>query len=148
MAEAKKITSFEAASLSAGKLQVKRLAADLSDKTEEYTLVMDFNAIAKAQEHIGRDLTDVRNWQTLNGVEIITVTWCALGRFHPDLTLDEVRGMLPPSQTYAIVNMLLEMCFPGFTERVLEIMRREQADKKEGEKSPNPPNAGDASATS
>lgn len=149
--EVKKPSSFEAASLSYGELVVRRLAGtppDISEEVLDFTMVLDFHAMARALEEIGKDLTDIRNWQSLSGVEIITVAWCALARFHPAITLADFRGMIPPAQTYELGLLLEEMCFPGITERVAEIMRMQEQSEKEGEQSPNPPSVAGANATS
>jgi hypothetical protein len=120
----KKITAFESASLSFTKLQVKRLNAQLEEEELEYTLVLDFNAIAKALQHTGRDLTDIRNWENISGPEVSTVCWCAFNRFHPDVTLEQVREMLSPAQSNAVCDMLLEMCFPGVLAKIAEAVAR------------------------
>lgn len=135
------ITAFESASLSMSTLQVRRLKNDKQEETVTYDLVMDFNAIAKAQEHLGRDLSDVNQWQNLNGVEVTTVVWCALDRFHPEITLKEVRQMLTPAQSAQVSNMLLEMCFPGILERIAARMK-ELEEKGEAQQTPDPTSAG------
>jgi hypothetical protein len=131
----KPISTFESASLSVCTMQVKRLTDDKQEEIKDYTLVMDFNAIAKAQEQLGRDLSDITKWQDLSGPEITTVVWCALDRFHFDVTLKEVRQMLTPAQSAVVCNMLLEMCFPGIIERIdarLKELKEEELKKAEG----------------
>lgn len=125
-----KVTSFEAAALSVSKLLVKQLNTQMEEVDREFNLVMDFNAIAKAQELLGKDLVDVKNWQGLTSSETITICWCAMQRFHPEITLDEVRGMLPPAASVEVSNMLLEMAFPGIIERIDKLMAEAQEKAK------------------
>lgn len=137
------ITAFESASLSMSTLQVRRLNKDKQEEVVPYDLVMDFNAIAKAQEHLGRDLSDVTQWQNLTGTEVTTIVWCALDRFHPEVTLVEVRQMLTPAQSAQVCNMLLEMCFPGILERIAARLAEMEKEKQAGEpQSPDPISAG------
>lgn len=124
-----KSLEFKPAALSYATLKVKQLAgtpSDLHEEDKEYTLVADFNAIAKAQEHLGRDFTDISNWQGMTGVDVVTLAWCTLDRFHPDVTLEQVRGMLPPQQTARVWELLVEMCFPGILERAAAITNGNQ----------------------
>jgi hypothetical protein len=119
---------FEAASLSTSTLLVKKLGDDKTEQTAEYTLVMDFNAVAKAQEHLGRDLSRGSNWNDLTGSEITVVCWCAFDRFYPEVTLREVRQMLTPAQSSVVCDMLLEMCFPGVLQRIADRIKEKQAE--------------------
>jgi hypothetical protein len=130
---------FEAASLSTSTLLVKKLGDDKQEQTIEYTLSLDFNSVAKAQEHLGRDLSVLTNWQNMTGSDTSIVCWCALDRFHPEVTLRQLRQMISPAQSAIVSNMLLEMCFPGILERI-----RVQLEKKaKGESvEENPTSAG------
>lgn len=126
------VTAFEAASLSVAKITVKDLDNNLNEVQKEYKLVLDMNAQAKVLEQIDRDLTDLKNWQNLNGADISTICWCAFERFHPEVTLKDVRRMLSPAQIGAVFNLLLELCFPGILERI---------EKATAEAQENPPAA-------
>lgn len=136
----KKVTSFEAASLATGTLIVKKPGPGPDDPEiqEEYTLAMDFKAIAKALEHTGRDLVAFPNWEGMKGPEIYTVCWCAMSRFHPAVSLEAVQEMIPPAHAIHVANMLLELCFPGVTEEMAKI-REMMKSMKTGEQPPNPP---------
>lgn len=129
------ISSFESASLSYSKLKVRRLNDNLEEENKEYVLVMDFNAIAKALQHTGRDLTDIKNWSTITGPEVSTICWCAFNRFHSDVTLEQVREMLTPVQSAKVCDMLLEMCFPGILKHIAEAVAKL---KEEGKDTENP----------
>ena len=121
------VTAFEAASLGVATFTVNQLDENLLETSKQYKLVFDMNAQAKALEQIKRDLTDISNWQHMSGAEITTVLWCAFERFHPEVTLKEVRQMVPLSQTGAVFNMLLELCFPGILERLSKIKSENEA---------------------
>jgi hypothetical protein len=122
-------TSLKAAVLPSAKLEV--LQEDGSQK--DLRLVMDFNALAKANAELGRDFADIKSWQNLNSVDTSTLCWCAFQRFHPDVTLEQVRSWLGPAQIWQLYNMLLELSFPGILERVAKKVA------ESGEFQPNPP---------
>jgi hypothetical protein len=107
-------TTFESPALSTCSLQVRNEEGAFA----AYTLVMDFNAIARAHEQLGLDLSVARNWQGLTGPQITIVCWCAFDRFHPEIDLRAVRQMLSPAQSAQVFNMLLELSFPGILERI------------------------------
>jgi len=82
-------------------------------------LVLDYNAIAKAQKEIGRDLARPEAWfnPPLNSSETTALGWAALDRYQPEITLREFRQMLPPAAYMPLLVMLMEQCWPGFVER-------------------------------
>jgi hypothetical protein len=126
------VTAFEAASLGVARIKVHQLDNDLNETIKEYKLCLDMNAQAHVLELIDRDLTELKNWQNLSGIDISSVCWCAFERFHPEMPLKEVRQVLSPANMGATFNMLLELTFPGILERLAKI-------KPEGESQPNPP---------
>jgi hypothetical protein len=119
------ITSLKAAVLPSAKIEI----IQEDGAPQEYRLVMDFNALAKASELLGRDFADIKSWQNLNSVDTSSLCWCGFNRFHPDVTLEQVRSWLGPAQIWQLYNMLLELCFPGILERIAKL----------GESRPNPP---------
>src|SRR5260370_584092 len=137
----KEPTNVEAGSLSIATFKVNRLTmADgkVSEVPAEYNLVMDFNALAKARKEIGREFTDPNSWSNLDTDQLSALCWCAFLRFHPEVSLEEVRGMLPPAARSEIWMMLMELCFPGAAERIEKAAAAAAADDQVGP-SPNPP---------
>lgn len=132
----KKIIVFESASLGVATVQLRKLDQSLNEIAVSYSLVMDFNAIAKAEQETGKDLSSPSNWANLTGYEVCKVCWCAFERFHPEVTLKEVLQMLAPAQSGAVMDLLFEMCFPGLIAKSIEARKKKEA---EGESQPNPP---------
>jgi hypothetical protein len=135
------ITSFESMSLSTCEMRVKRLNDQRQEENAVLTLVMDFNAIAKAHDHLGKDLAEFKNWQHLTGPEVTVICWCALDRFHPEISLKEVRQYLSPAQSAEVCNMLLEMSFPGILDRIEKLVEDRQKNA-EAEQAADPTEAG------
>jgi len=125
------ITPFEAAILGVAKITVNRLNADLEETKHEYTLVFDCNALAKANELTGRQLGNYLNWTQpeLSTADVLAVAWAALGRFHPEVTKEEVGQMFSPLQVGQLAKLLFDMCFAELLDKV----------NNAGEKQPNPP---------
>jgi hypothetical protein len=119
-----KPTAFETAALGVATYRAFELKKNDTGEVEqvahEYILVLDMNALAKVKEETGIDLMDRENWPwgSLNAQEITTALWCAMLRFHPDMTPDAVRAIVPPMEVWKVRNMLLELCYPGALERI------------------------------
>jgi len=120
-----KITSLQATVLPSAKLEVSQE----DGSTQEFRLVMDFNALAKANELLGRDFADIKAWQGLGSVDTSALCWCAFHRFHPDVRLEQVRSWLGPAQIWQLYMLLLELSFPGILDKVAQ----------PGESQPNAP---------
>jgi hypothetical protein len=121
-----KITSLKADVLSVTKLEVSG---------KEYSLVLDMNAIAKAGEALKLNLADPTNWRGLTAEQLTVICWAALDRFHPDISLRDVRQWLSPVAQNQLFVMLLEQCWPGSVDRINKAIERVHA----GETEPNPP---------
>lgn len=121
-----KFSSLQAQVVSTAKLEIQNEGG-----TTEYTLCMDFNALAKAKEVLGKDFTTPDGWRNLDPVEIITLCWCALARFHKDVKLEDVRSWFGAMMVNPLFVMLAELCFPGIFDRI-------DKDNQQGESQPNP----------
>src|SRR6185437_5949046 len=117
-----KITSLQLALKPSATLEI----VDESGAVQEHRLVMDFNAIAKANELIGRDFADIASWQKLSALDVTTLCWCALLKHHSEATLEQVRSWINPAEVWQLFNLLLELSFPGILDKL-------------GEKQPNLP---------
>jgi hypothetical protein len=131
-----KITSLQAAVLPVTTLEVK----GKDGQTKTYSLVLDFNALAKAQEAIGKDLSTVQAWLDMWGkitpAEITAICWAALDAYHPEVTIKEVGTWLGPVQKQELFLLLIEQCWPGILERIEKWA--EENKNKLGESQPNP----------
>lgn len=130
------VTEVKVGLLGLARLKVTKVDGELKETTDEYKLVLDFNGLFKIRQLIGKDLVLPANWSNLDSTEISTIAWCAFNRFHPEVTLENVREWISPAEFGALYSMLLEMCFPGITERMSKAM---ESGKDLGEQQPNPP---------
>lgn len=129
-------TTLQSAILPITKIVVKSLDEAGKEVQTEYKLVLDYNAIARAEEVIKRDLSKTINWVDLSGPQLSAIVWSALGRYHPKVTLEECRGWLAPAQHGQLFELLIEQCHPGILDRIQLAI---EAAKKLGEQEPNPP---------
>src|ERR1700743_1547141 len=106
--------------------------------TKKYKLVVDMNAIARANEILGKDSAVPSSWNGITSVEVAKICWFALKRFHPEVTLDEVMGWFTPETAVQLNNLLYETAFPGIVARLKEIDAKA---KSQGESQPNPQKA-------
>ena len=86
--------------------------------TQSYRLVYNYNAIARAEQSIGRDLKRIEAWQGLSSPQVASIVWAGLAKFHPDIKLEQVYDMLNPAAHEALFELLLEQFFPGIVERM------------------------------
>jgi hypothetical protein len=140
------VTQLEAHVLPVTKIVIKDGAT--------YQLVLDYNAIAKAEpllskvpeiknEKTGkivfplhtRDLAKIFDWQNLTGPDLSVIAWAAFDRFHPEVTLRQARQWLAPADNDKLFAMLFEAAYPGVLE---ELVKAQQDKVIEGE-SPNAP---------
>jgi hypothetical protein len=129
-------TTLQAAVLPITKIVVKSLDDAGKEVAKEYKLVLDYNAIARAETVVGRDLSKTVNWMGLTGVQLSAIVWSALGRFHPEVTLEECRSWLAPAQQGQLFELLIEQCYPGILDRIQTAMEEAKAT---GESQPNAP---------
>lgn len=110
-----KITALESKILPVTKITVEA-HDDVPEKT--YDVCLDFNAVIKAEAALGIDIAKAENWQGLKPEQLSAIAWAGLDRYHPEITLREVRQWLAPTQWAELFVMLIEQCHPGMLERV------------------------------
>jgi hypothetical protein len=146
------VTQLEAHVLPVTKIEV----TDEQGKKTTYQLVLDYNAIAKAEPLLSkvpeirdeagkvitpthpRDLAKISDWMLLTGPDLSVICWAAFDRFNPDVTLRQVRQFLAPAQNDALFAMLFEAAYPGVLEELVKAQQARAA-MPEGETSPNAP---------
>lgn len=128
------ISSLEAASLNVCRLTVKKLDENQQETEASFTLVMDGNALAKAFEQCGIDFSQWKNWANLSPVNKYILFCSAFDRFHPEVTLRDVRSWLDGNASSELWVLLFEASFPGLLKRIEEV-NAEMAAK--GELKPN-----------
>ena len=122
---------LEAAILPVTEIRVRGLDGEVT----VYKLVLDYNAIARAESVVGRDLSRTENWVKLTGAQLSGIAWAAFGKYHPEVTLEQVRGFLAPAQQGQLFEMLIEQCYPGILARLEKAL----AEMPVGEPEPNAP---------
>jgi len=125
--------------LEALELPVFKIVVKDGDKGDvEYSLVLDYNAIAKISDVIKKDLSQHQNWWGLSGSELTAVVWGALDRFHPEVTLHTVRQWFSPPMYNVIYAALLETAYPGVLEAIGKAQKEQEQAKQLGETQSNP----------
>jgi hypothetical protein len=126
---------------------------DLVVSGVEYELVLDYNAISKAEPLLSKT-EDIRNdegkvvskshrrnlahpmdWAQLTSADLIAICWASFDRNHPEVTLRQVGQMLSPAKADDIFAALFELANPGFLAKVQEAA--EAAKKSPEGESPN-----------
>ena len=129
----KTITKLEAEILPVTTIEIRD-----GSEIKQYNLVLDYNAIAKAQDVIQRDLSKLESWQGLSGPDLSAIAWAAFDRFHPEVTLRQVRSWLSPAKQDQLFVMLIEQCYPGILERLEKAAAAAKGSDQPGESGPNP----------
>lgn len=109
------------------------LLIDKEDGSEPITwkLCLDYNAIARIEDAIGKDLKKIEDWKDISsGKDFPQIVWGSLHRYNPDVTLDEVKDMLNPECQRLLSDALFEMAFPGVSEAYQKALA---AEKETGE---------------
>jgi hypothetical protein len=91
---------------------------DLAGNTTQkiWKLCCDYRALAKIETATKRDLKKIENWKDISsGSEFPVIIHCCLGRYSPDVTLDEVIDNLNPQAQNMLSDALFELTFPGVT---------------------------------
>jgi hypothetical protein len=82
-----------------------------------WILCLDYRALAKIEATTKRDLKKIDSWKDISsGVEFPQIIWCCLGRYSPEVTLDDVLDNLNPAAQRLLSDALFEMTFPGVAE--------------------------------
>ena len=97
---------------------------------KKYKLVLDFNAIARAQEELGKDFALFTSWaQGMTSLETVKLCYYALKRHHPDITWKELGSWFSPEHIAPLSNLLFDLAFPGTLDRI----KKSLEDKSKGE---------------
>ena len=110
---------------------------EVGEKT--YQLVLDMNALAKAGAELNKDLTDIAQWQGFTGPDLTVIAWAALDRYHPDITLREVRQWFGAVDKNTLFVLLIEGSWPGITERIEKVLKEQKKEDALGKSEPNLP---------
>ncbi len=85
--------------------------------TQTWKLCIDYRAIAKVEVETGRDLKKLESWKDISsGKDFPKIVWCCLGRYNPNVTLDDVLDKLNPAAQRILSDELFFLCFPGMRE--------------------------------
>lgn len=112
-------------------MNVSNLEVETDDGTKKYKLALDMNAIANANETLGKDFALPQTWVGMTAVETAKLCWYALKRFHPNIMLDEVFAWFTPEHAPTLHNLLFELAFPGVLERLKKAAEENKAPGKD-----------------
>jgi hypothetical protein len=135
-------------------LPISKLVVKGEDgNTTEYSLVMDFEALAKAEPLLSktqdledkkgkviskshtRDLSSTTDWLHLTSADLSVICWAAFSRYHEDVTLKQVRRWLGPATQNDLFTLLFEASYPGVLEKLVAESKKKKKD--EDDESPN-----------
>jgi hypothetical protein len=89
-----------------------------------WKMCLDYRALAKIEDATKRDLKKIENWRELSsGKDFPVIIHCCLGRYSPDVTLDDVLDNLNPQAQRYLSDALFELTFPG----VIAAVEKQQA---------------------
>jgi hypothetical protein len=106
---------------------VLTLELKTAEGVKTYSLVLNYNAIIKAEGITGINFASPFNWQKLSAENLSTILWAAMSKYHPEVTLDAVREWIPPANYSEIFASLMELCHPGFLDSALEVLKKKDA---------------------
>jgi len=96
------------------------------DQWKSWKLCYDYRAIARIEEKIGKDIKKIDNWMKLSsGTDFPAIVWGGLGRFNPEVTLDEVVEKLNPEIQILLTDKIFDLMFPDL-RKVLEKLEKEK----------------------
>lgn len=82
-----------------------------------WKMCLDYRALSKIEDATKRDLKKIENWRELSsGKDFPVIIHCCLGRYSPDVSLDDVLDNLNPQAQRYLSDALFELTFPGITE--------------------------------
>lgn len=134
------IKPFESASLGVVKLIVSGMEL-VGEEVKEtpaktYHLVLDFNAMALARAMTGLDFTKWESWVDISEAHLLALCCAAFHRFHPTVTVEDVGRMLSPAKQWDVKTMLMDLAYPGWTDRIVKAAEEIKKQKENGEAQP------------
>ncbi len=91
----------------------------------ERTFKLDFRALMAFEKLSGKNVLESNVWQQMTASDMVTLLWAGLLHEDPQLTLDQVAGLIHPGNIQLVVNALQQ----GF-----QIAMPENEEPSEGEK--------------
>lgn len=133
------IKPYESAALGVARIIVTGLelvGEELKETpAKTYHLVLDFNALALAQDKTGLDFSKPELWMDISQPNLLHVCWAAFQRFHPGITVEEVGRMLSPAQLWDVKTLLMDLAYPGWTDRIVAAADERKKQEQEGQAS-------------
>ncbi len=110
---------MELTSLKKALVHFANLEVETETGIQKYKLVLDFNAIARAQEELGKDFALFASWlQGMTSLDTVKLCYFALHRHHPEITWEEACSWFSPGHIAPLNNLLIELAFPGTLEQI------------------------------
>lgn len=126
---------MEFTSLKKALVHFANLEVETDAGIKNYKLVLDFNAIARAQEELGKDFALFASWvHGMTSRETVKLCYFALQRYHPEITWEEVGSWFSAEHIAPLNNLLIDLAFPGTLDRIKKSL--EDKSKGEGQDAP------------
>jgi hypothetical protein len=131
------VKKIQTASVDVARINVKmleRVDGDPKETEKSFDLVLDFAAVALALEKTGIDFAKAESWfpVPMAPKNLITLLWCAFQRFHSEVNEEEVAHMIAPAEQWSLHVMLMDLAFPGWTDRIVKANKEAEAQDKDG----------------
>ncbi len=126
-----KVAKIES-TVSCAKFKVKKLEkvdGEPKELDQEFILVLDMKAMAITREKTGIDFLDLDKWFGAEPRHIGTLLWSSFRRFHPEVTEEEASDMVLAETYWHVRKMLMDLCFPGLFDTLVEAKMKEFAAK-------------------
>src|ERR1700753_2292004 len=110
---------MEISSLKKALVNFANIEVETDSGVKHYKLVLDFNAIARTQEELGKDFAVFASWvQGMTSRDTVKLCHFALHRHHPEVTWEQVCSWFSPEHIAPLNNLLIELAFPGTLEQI------------------------------
>lgn len=104
---------------------VINIVGEEGQPAKSWTLCVDYRALARIEEMTGIDLKKPDEWDKIkSGGTFPKIIFCCLGRYSPEVTLDEVLDCLNTQAHAALWNALFDITFPGLREEMVKYRAR------------------------
>jgi len=102
----------------------------------EYKLVYDYRAIARAEESVKVDLKSFEAWKKITSAMTPQLVHAGLAKHHPEVTLDQIQDKLNPGVQRPLQEALFDALFPGVMDTIRKLRAEEEKSRATGA-SPN-----------
>jgi hypothetical protein len=88
----------------------------------EWRLCYTYPAIAKVEAKLKKDIKNLSDWQNISTGDWPTIVWGGLGKFNPDVTIEDVIDLLNPEVQRGLSDAIFELMFPGVAAKYAKLL--------------------------